>query len=203
MNISDKPWDARIAYRLVYPLRNTFITPNYLTSLRLLCGIISFVFLSLGEYIYSNIGALFFVLSNFLDHTDGELARITGNSSKKGHYFDLVSDALVNILLFLGIGFGLMKTDLGVYAGIMGGIAGLSVAAIFHMRNEIEKQIGKQMARQPNKAGVEAEDVLYLLPVVTLLQLDYYFLFLACFGAPAFCLWVTKDYFSRKILSKI
>lgn len=198
MTTDEKPWDARMANRLVYPLRNTFITPNYLTSLRLLFGILSFLFLSTGDYLYSNIGALFFVISNFLDHADGELARISSKTSVKGHYYDLVSDALVNILLFLGIGIGLMKSDLGFYAGIMGAIAGLTVAAIFHMRHEIEKRVGKLKARQPNRGGVEAEDVLYLLPVITFLQLDYYFLLLASLGAPAFCIWVGKDYFSQK-----
>ena len=25
----DKPWDAQIAYKLIYPLRKTFVNPNY------------------------------------------------------------------------------------------------------------------------------------------------------------------------------
>ena len=203
MTIDDKPWDARLAYRLVYPLKDTFISPNYLTSLRLLCGVFACYFLSKGQYIDMNIGALFFVASNFLDHADGELARITGKSSRFGHYFDLVSDALVNIFLFLGIGIGLMKGELGMYGAVLGGVAGLSVAAIFHMRNEIEKNVGKTEARQPHKGGVEAEDVLYLLPFITLFKLEYYFLLLASIGAPAFCLWVTKDYFKQKTQSQI
>jgi phosphatidylglycerophosphate synthase len=193
-----KPWDAQIAYLLIYPLRDTFITPNHLTTLRLLSGIFAGVFLSVGEYTYSNIGAFCFVLSNFLDHTDGELARLTGKVSHKGHCYDLASDALVNIFLFMGIGLGLIKSDLGVYAGIMGIITGLSVAAIFHMRNEIEKQIGKKGARQPHKGGFEAEDILYLLPVITFYQLDYYFLLLATIGAPAFSLCVAKNYLALK-----
>jgi phosphatidylglycerophosphate synthase len=193
-----KPWDARLAFRLIYPLRNTFITPNHLTTLRLLFGILAGVFLSVGEYTYSNIGALCFVLSNFLDHTDGELARLTGKVSHKGHCYDLASDALVNVFLFLGIGLGLMKSNLGVYAVIMGIITSLSVAAIFHMRNEIEKKIGKKDARQPHKGGFEGEDILYLLPVITFYQLDYYFLLFATVGAPAFSMWVKKDYLVLK-----
>ena len=201
--MDDKPWDARLAYRMVYSLRNTFITPNHVTFVRLLCGIVSFFLFSIGEYLYSNLGACFFVLSNFLDHADGELARIKNINSVSGHYFDLASDALVNILLFLGIGIGLMKSDIGFYTSIMGGVAGISIAAIFHMRNKIENQIGKELARQPNKGGIEAEDVLYFLPIITFLQLEYYFLLLASFGAPVFCLWVTKEYLNKKDLSEI
>ena len=194
----DKPWDAQIAYKLIYPLRNTFVTPNYLTSLRLLFGIFAGIFFALGEYKYSNIGAFCFVLSNFLDHADGELARLKNQMSSKGHIYDLVSDALVNILLFLGMGIGLMQTNLGVYACIMGIISGTTVAAIFYMRNDIEKNIGKKNARQPHKSGVEAEDILYALPIITYFQLDYYFIFAASIGAPIFCIYVIKDYLGLK-----
>ena len=194
----DKPWDAQIAYKLIYPLRNTFVTPNYLTSLRLLFGIFAGVFFALGEYKYSNIGAFCFVLSNFLDHADGELARLKNQTSSRGHIYDLISDALVNILLFLGMGIGLMQTNLGVYACIMGIISGTTVAAIFYMRNDIEKNIGKKNARQPHKSGIEAEDILYALPIITYFQLDYYFIFAASIGAPIFCIYVIKDYLGLK-----
>ena len=194
----DKPWDAQIAYKLIYPLRNTFVTPNYLTSLRLFFGIFAGIFFALGEYKYSNIGAFCFVLSNFLDHADGELARLKNQMSSRGHIYDLISDALVNILLFLGMGIGLMQTNLGVYACIMGIISGTTVAAIFYMRNDIEKNIGKKNARQPHKSGVEAEDILYALPIITYFQLDYYFIFSASIGAPIFCIYVIKDYLGLK-----
>ena len=172
----DRPWDAQIAYQLIYPFRNTFITPNHLTSLRLLFGVFAGIFFAIGEYKYSNIGAFCFVISNLLDHADGELARLKNEISPKGHVYDLISDALVNIFLFLGIGIGLMQTNLGVYACMMGIIAGLSVAGIFYMRNCIEMNIGKQNARQPHKSGFEAEDILYLLPIISYFRLDYYFL---------------------------
>ena len=194
----DRPWDAQIAYKLIYPLRNTFVTPNYLTSLRLLFGIFAGIFFALGEYKYSNIGAFCFVLSNFLDHADGELARLKNQMSSRGHIYDLISDALVNILLFLGMGIGLMQTNLGVYACIMGIISGTTVAAIFYMRNDIEKNIGKKNARQPHKSGVEAEDILYVLPIITYFQLDYNFIFAASIGAPIFCIYVIKDYLGLK-----
>ena len=46
------------------------------------------------------------VLSNFLDHTDGELARIGGKSSRIGHIYDLARDAAVTVMLFVAIGIG-------------------------------------------------------------------------------------------------
>ena len=91
-----------------------------------------------------------------------------------------------------------MQTNLGAYASVMGIIAGISVAAIFYMRNDIEKNIGKKNARQPHRSGVEAEDVLYTLPIITYFQLDYYFIFAAAIGAPIYCIYVIKDYLKLK-----
>lgn len=192
--MNQKPWDARLAYKLVYPLRDSRITPNHLTFIRLLFGILAAAGFATGNYFWSNIGALCFVISNFMDHTDGELARITGKMSKVGHYFDLASDAIVNILLFIGIGTGLMHSNFGFWALPMGITSGLAVAAIFYMRNEIEKNVGKTNARQPNIGVIEAEDVLYILPLVSLMEWLVPFLLLASMGAPAFAAWCWHEY---------
>lgn len=50
-----------------------------------------------GTHGWSNLAALLLIASNFLDHTDGELARISGKSSRIGHVYDLASDAAVTI----------------------------------------------------------------------------------------------------------
>ena len=193
-----RPWDAQIAYRLIYPLRNTFVTPNYLTTLRLFFGLLAGFFFSIGEYLYSNAGAFCFVFSNFLDHADGELAILKNENSIKGHTYDLISDALVNIFLFIGISIGLIHSSLGFYALPIGIVAGVSVAAIFYTRNKIEKEIGKNKARQPFKSGFEAEDSLYILPIITYYKLEYYFITAAAIGAPIFYFFVIRSYLILK-----
>ena len=201
---NNKPWDAQLAYWLVYPLRNTFITPNFLTTLRLLFGILAGILLATGDYVYANIGACCFVVSHFLDHTDGELARLTGKISRKGYYYDLVSDAIVLIFLFLCIGIGLRASSLGIYASIMGLIIGLLIVAIFCMFSEIQQQSSamQKVHRQPHLGRVEIEDILYLLPIITYYRLDYYFMLAAMFGTPVFSLWLIKDYLSLKNCSR-
>jgi len=194
----DKPWDARLAERLLRPWRDSGLTPNHLTTLRLLCGLAACAFLSLGGFWPANAGAACFCLSNFLDHADGELARMTGMTSRFGHLYDLLSDAAVNVLLFVGMGIGLMNSELGVAALPLGCLAGLSVAGIFHMRHAIEQQVGRDRARQPHRGGVEAEDVLYLLPAITLAGQLLPFLILAAIGAPLFAGWVLRDYIAMQ-----
>lgn len=193
-----RPLDARLAARLVAPLRDTAVTPNHLTTVRLLFGLLACAGLGIGGAWWSNIGAVCFAVSHFLDHTDGELARITGKSSRFGHIYDLASDVLVNVLLFVGIGIGQRHGDLGDWAIALGLLAGIAVAAIFHMRHEIELAVGKEEARQPNVGIFEAEDILYVLPLIALAGKLHIFLLLSAVGAPLFALWVLREYLALK-----
>jgi phosphatidylglycerophosphate synthase len=189
-------WDARLARRLVTPLLGTPVTPNHLTTLRLAIGLGGAYYLSLGQFWLCTVGALLIALSNFVDHTDGELARISGQSSKIGHMYDLGCDALVTVLLFLGLGFyvGVHHPGLFVPAQWLGGIAGVAVALIFFLRMRIEAMVGKSGTKQASMAGFETEDVLYLLPIVTLLNGMTPFLYAAAIGAPLFAVYVAIDY---------
>lgn len=177
-----KPWDARLASLLIRPLRDTPVTPNHLTSVRLLTGIAAAAAFASG--VWPNLAAILFALSNLLDHTDGELARLTGKSSRAGHLYDLASDAIVHVTLFVSIGIGLWNTGAGAWALPAGVIAGVAVTSIFHIRNLIEQRYGKAETKQPGWGGFETEDILYLLPVVTFSNALVPFLAAAALGAP-------------------
>lgn len=179
--MSGKPWDARLAAWLVAPLVDSPVHPNALTTARLLVGLAGAALFATGSAF--NLAALFIVCSNFLDHTDGELARLSGKTSRFGHSYDLACDALVTVGLFVGLGFGL-QSDLGWRSIAYGVIAGVAVAGIFHLRNIIETRRGKAATRQATWAGFEIEDVLYLIPLVTLSDQQTVFLTAAAVGAP-------------------
>lgn len=199
-----RPWDARLARRLVRPLLRSPVTPNHLTTVRLAVGIGGAVALMRGSYTAMNLGALLLVVSNFLDHTDGELARMSGKTSRLGHVYDLASDAAVTILLFVGLGVGVgdrFPALLSVPPLALGVLAGVAVARIFYLRMCIESAAGKAATQQPAVAGFETEDVLYLLPLVTLSDTTAPFLIAAAIGAPLFALWVMLDY--RRVLQAL
>ena len=186
-----KPYDAQLAAWLVAPLAQGPITPNHLTTLRLLTGMAGAYIFAVGEA--PNLAAWLIVLSNFLDHTDGELARLSGRQSRFGHNFDLVSDALVTSGMFIGIGIGLLPAE-GTVALVQGLVAGLAVAAIFHLRNTLESRYGKNVTRQPRWGGFEAEDVLYLIPLMSLSDGLKLFLAAASMGAPIALIIVVLHY---------
>ena len=143
-----RTWDGRLARWLVAPLRDTGVTPNHLTTLRLTIGVAGAAGLAAGSYRWVNIGALLIVLSNFVDHTDGELARISGKTSRFGHYYDLASDAIVTILLFtgLGVGVGTRRCRCAVARAVspvmLGAVTGVAVALIFFLRMRTAALLG-------------------------------------------------------------
>lgn len=192
-------WDARLGRWLVTPLADSWVTPNHLTTLRLVVGVAGAAAFLPGTWGWCNAGALLVVLSNFLDHTDGELARISGKSSRIGHLYDLASDALVTILLFVCLGLGVGATlsrpmPLHLPPAVLGAAAGVAIALIFYLRMQVEEMVGKVGTRQASVAGFETEDVLYLLPLVTLTGINAPFLVAAAIGAPAFALLVIADW---------
>ena len=194
---AQRPWDARLARRLVTPLAASRVTPNHLTTVRLAIGLAGAAAFTPGTYGWSNVAALLVILSNFMDHTDGELARLSGKTSRVGHIYDLASDAAVTILLFVSMGIGIAASSdnlLGMPPPVLGAVAGAAVALIFYLRMRIEEMAGKAATRQASLGGFETEDVLYLLPLITLCNGVMPFLIAASIGAPVFAAWVVIDY---------
>ena len=193
---NQKPWDARIARWMLYPIsKNRFLNPNIFTTFRLVTGVYGAVLFMVGDHMTAS---LLFVLSNFLDHFDGELARMTNRSSRFGHFFDLFADFVVTTGTFFCIGLGFyLQTEREIYA-FMGAIAGISIMAIFHMRHLIEESEGKAGTAQPNVFGFEAEDILYLLPLVVAFDFLEVFITVASVGAPIAMLFVLKQLVNLK-----
>ncbi|MDP9007490.1 MAG: CDP-alcohol phosphatidyltransferase family protein [Pseudomonadota bacterium] len=192
-----RPWDARLARRVVAPLINGWVTPNHLTTLRLGVGLAAAAAFIPGRYGWSNVAALLLVLSNFLDHTDGELARMSGKTSRIGHLYDLASDATVTILLFIAMGLGMAGKpgiDSALLPVLLGFMAGTAIALIFFLRMRIEELHGKTATRQASLGGFETEDVLYLLPLLTLSNALAPMLLVASICAPLYAIWVVIDY---------
>jgi phosphatidylglycerophosphate synthase len=192
-----RPWDARLARRLVVPLIDTWVSPNHLTTLRLGVGLAAAAAFIPGSYGWSNLAALLLIISNFLDHTDGELARMSGKTSRIGHLYDLASDAAVTVLLFIAIGVGIAAKPgihLALPPAILGLAAGTAVALIFYLRMRIEALLGKVATRQASLGGFETEDVLYLLPLATLCNALMPLLLAASICAPLYAIWVVIDF---------
>ena len=128
-----------------------------------------------------------FVLARFLDHFDCELARLTGQTSRFGYYFDYAVGGLAHAALFAGNGWGLAAGTLGGWAlalGLVGATAALlAVALNLDLDRQLELGEGEAVG-YPGWGRVELEDGIYLLAPFTLIGWLEPF-----FGAAAYLLW--------------
>ncbi|MSO74031.1 MAG: CDP-alcohol phosphatidyltransferase family protein [Alphaproteobacteria bacterium] len=185
-----EPPDLRLARLLVRPLVCTAVTPNHLTTLRLVLGLGACVSYGAGGNLWFVIGSLLFLLSTLMDHADGELARLSGKSSKVGHVYDLAADIAVQVLLFIAIGIGLRDTWLGASGLALGLLAGAAVAALFVVCQTLETRLGGKQAGLPRFAGFDAEDALYVIAPITWIGGLEMLLIAAASGAPLFLAWL-------------
>ena len=133
-----------------------------------------------------------FVIAVFLDHTDGELARQSGKTSTFGKYFDSSVNCTNYTMMFISIGYGLSSGPLGQWALILGLAAGLSNPIILFMRLSTERRHGSESVEHPSYAGIEIEDIIYLIgPITWFGGLQYFFLAygIGSFGYFTWTLW--------------
>ena len=151
---------------IVRPLMPTPVTPNQLTTARLATGIAAAVAVGSGVDLWRDVGGAVFVLSVLLDRADGDLARLTGQTSPGGHKYDLIADAASNALILFGLGVGLRDVGFGLWAVPMGALAGASVAAILWMVMRMEELKGHRAGELPSFWGFDVDDAVLLIPVL-------------------------------------
>ncbi len=191
-NISP-PWDQRLARPVARLLSRTSATPNQVTTVSLALGVGGGVLLAFGGT-EAHWGALLYILAQFVDHMDGELARMTGQTSVFGHYYDHIVGGIFEFCLFCGIGIGLGPDALGGWAMVFGFVAATAVGITVTVRIGIFQRYGRSAIDQPSWGGFEIEDIMYLVgPITWFGGLDV-FLLLASIGTPIFMAMTIMEY---------
>ena len=81
----------------------TGLSPNFWTVVGLIIALASAVVYGLGMEFGLIIGGILLLVSGFFDMVDGQVARVTGKTSKKGEYLDSMFDKISEVAIFLGI----------------------------------------------------------------------------------------------------
>lgn len=173
------------------PLVNTSVTPNQITTVRLITAIMAAAAFAIGSQRTFFYGGLIFIFSAFIDNADGELARVTGRTSPGGHAYDLFCDALANTLAFVGIGIGLRHGPAGMWAVGLGLLAGIAIGGIFWMIARIEAARKDGRPVFAGRGGFDPDDGLFLLGPIAWIGTKalWPLLVAAAIGAPLFALW--------------
>jgi archaetidylinositol phosphate synthase len=81
----------------------TGLSPNFWTVIGLIIALSSAVVYGMGIEFGLIIGGILLLASGFFDMVDGQVARVTGKTSKKGEYLDSMFDKISEVAIFLGI----------------------------------------------------------------------------------------------------
>ena len=81
----------------------TGLSPNFWTVVGLVIALASAVVYGMGMEFGLIIGGILLLVSGFFDMVDGQVARVTGKTSKKGEYLDSMFDKISETAIFLGI----------------------------------------------------------------------------------------------------
>jgi phosphatidylglycerophosphate synthase len=188
------PWDQRLARRLVAPLKDTRVHPNHLTTLSLLLALGAAILFAAAPARFADLAAVLYMLAVFCDHTDGELARLSGKTSTFGHYYDYVVGGLNYTLLFIGIGIGLDALYPGHWPLWLGLAAGLANPVILALRMHMEARHGFQAVDHPARYGFTIEDFIYLIgPITWFAGIEYFFVPYAL-GTFGYLAWTIGEY---------
>ncbi len=161
--MSHDTWTHLLARRAVRPLLGTRLTPNHLTTGRLLTGVAACGCIALGTPAGLGWGGALWLLSAFLDRADGELARIGNMMSAAGHRYDFIVDNLVNALFFVAAGFAVRGGWLGAWAVPLGLVAGAAIYTVGIWSEMLEQRSPPGTKAYSGAMGFDPDDALYLM----------------------------------------
>lgn len=161
--MSHDSWTHLLARRAIRPLLGTGVTPNHLTTLRLLTGVAACAAIAPGTAAGAWWGGGLWLLSAFLDRADGELARVGNMMSAAGHRYDFYVDNLVNALFFVAAGFAVQGGWLGRWAIPLGLLGGVSMMVCGWWSELLEARSPPGTKAYAGAAGFDPDDALYLM----------------------------------------
>ncbi|WP_240756730.1 CDP-alcohol phosphatidyltransferase family protein [Roseicella aquatilis] len=164
------------------------MTPNQVTTLRLVTGTAAAIAFAPGGTFWPAIGGAIFVLSMLLDRADGELARQTGQSSPGGYWYDIVSDCASNVMAMIGIGVGLQDV-FGMWGPVLGIVAGAGIGALFWQLFGL--RLAQPRGWEPSPGIViDPDDALILVPVLVWIGAAAPMIIAAAVITPLAALWL-------------
>jgi phosphatidylglycerophosphate synthase len=130
----DTPLDTAVHRRLARPLTRLAlalgVTANQVSVASLLVGLVAVWGFWHATPSTALVGFFLYALSVVLDHSDGEVARLTLSESRLGEWLDLTGDTVVHALLVLAMGVTAQAGRVGIGLGMLAAIGVVASAVI-------------------------------------------------------------------------
>ena len=194
--------------RLFLALR---LSPNAITLVATAIGLLAAAAFAGGSYAAGLAGALLFQLSTIVDCCDGEVARLTFTESPFGERLDIMTDNVVHMAIFAGIGWGAFVAQGGWQNAhplawlplALGGAAVFANVMSLWLVTRAKTLQARQAWQDPERAtpvefilkNMASRDFSVLLLLFALVGKLPWFLWLTAIGANAFWImlaWTTR-----------
>ena len=188
----------------------TSLSPNIITLLSLVIGLVSAGYFFQGTYENILIGAGLLLLSAWIDCTDGEIARLKFMESKVGGKLDIICDNLVHIAVFFAIGMGLYQTTGQTVFIILGAFAVLgNLISFLFLSSSIIDEKKRSSGNTPGlivkkdlSAKLANRDFIYLIFLMALIGRVDIFIFITAVGSNVFASYLIYSRFKPYSLTR-
>jgi len=190
--------DRGISIPISLVLARTPITPNAITLISLLIGLLGVGLLAVPTFAPALTGAVLLWCTCVLDGCDGEVARLKLLSTPGGARFDVVADNIVHVGIFIALPIHLRlshATTMVIPAGVVL-LAGmlLSMASVWWLL--LRQPVRPRGAVALFYERVASRDFIYLIVVLAAVRRLEWFLWAAAAGSHLF--WITLWLLSRR-----
>jgi 1L-myo-inositol 1-phosphate cytidylyltransferase / CDP-L-myo-inositol myo-inositolphosphotransferase len=194
----DGYFNRKLSRRLTRWLLRTPLSPNQITVLAGVVGVLGALWFVPGGYWGPLLGALLLQFSVVLDCCDGEVARMKFMESPLGDWLDIVCDTVVALAIFLGLGVAVWRNGAVGHALTLAGVLVLGGSLAFPLVTLAEKT--EEMGTRRNGwedrlikrllASLTTHDFTVLIVASALVGQLGWFLWGAAIGAQVFWLFL-------------
>ncbi len=179
-------------------LVRTPVTPNQVTVISLILGLIAAVIFSFGGHTHTITAGLIFFLCIVFDQCDGEVARIKSMESEFGRSFDIIVDSIVSAAIVAGITFALYKTSGSGFHIIIGLLAIIGISISIFLATYLGKENKTDTGTQEMLDKLNNKDFFYIIMLASVIfnQMIWFLLIMAV-GTNIF--WIVHKIAHRKI----
>lgn len=170
---------------LAQPLNTVGVTLDQVTTARLVFGLTAALALAAGPTAFAA-GATLLLFGVVLSRCSDSLPRLPERSDPQSERYAFFSDIFANALAFVGLGVGLRLGELGAHTITMGLLAAIAVVFVPLLARRLELIDGRRSPEFDGFAGIDADDVVFLVPIALWLGWAEGLLIIAAFGGIAF-----------------
>ncbi|MHC4308012.1 MAG: CDP-alcohol phosphatidyltransferase family protein [Planctomycetota bacterium] len=179
-------------------LVRTPVTPNQVTVISLILGLIAAVIFSFGGHTHTITAGLIFFLCIVFDQCDGEVARIKNMETEFGRSFDIIVDSIVSAAIVAGITFALYKASGSGFHIIIGLLAIIGISISIFLATYLGKENKTDTGTQEMLDKLNNKDFFYIIMLASVIfnQMIWFLLIMAV-GTNIY--WIVHKIAHRKI----